>query len=194
MAGSELSWCYTCNIRRPKRAKHCRLCGVCIRQMDHHCPWINNCVGYRNRVPFFFFVLTVTLEFSFVSISSIIVLCSVPVGPTTLPILNTSISEQATRALLIVMTVFSSFAALVLMRFLQTRVQNIAYNITANEKFNQRRYRQFRDADGRFFNPYDAGLWHNCAEYFFDCCTHPLEEARSTQDNQEALLQDAINS
>ncbi|XP_041628295.1 palmitoyltransferase ZDHHC23 isoform X1 [Vulpes lagopus] len=45
-------WCAKCQLVRPARAWHCRICGICVRRMDHHCVWINSCVGESNHQAF----------------------------------------------------------------------------------------------------------------------------------------------
>ncbi|KDO30163.1 hypothetical protein SPRG_05355 [Saprolegnia parasitica CBS 223.65] len=44
----DTTYCRQCQFQRPRRAHHCSICQVCIDHMDHHCPWINNCVGLHN--------------------------------------------------------------------------------------------------------------------------------------------------
>merc|ERR1719235_1018284 len=38
-----------CNILRPERAHHCSRCRTCVLRMDHHCPIIGNCIGWKNH-------------------------------------------------------------------------------------------------------------------------------------------------
>ncbi|XP_039362944.1 palmitoyltransferase ZDHHC12 isoform X2 [Mauremys reevesii] len=52
--------CGYCMLKQPMRAKHCQLCRHCVRRYDHHCPWIENCVGERNH-PLFIVYLAVQL-------------------------------------------------------------------------------------------------------------------------------------
>lgn len=40
--------CRTCQWPKPARSKHCPICKSCIERQDHHCIWINNCVGLHN--------------------------------------------------------------------------------------------------------------------------------------------------
>ncbi|KAG8534549.1 hypothetical protein GDO81_019181, partial [Engystomops pustulosus] len=36
---TEKNWCKICQVLRPPRSGHCRICGSCVQRMDHHCVW-----------------------------------------------------------------------------------------------------------------------------------------------------------
>lgn len=45
--------CHLCNITtRGQRTKHCSVCNKCVPRFDHHCKWLNHCIGGRNYPAF----------------------------------------------------------------------------------------------------------------------------------------------
>ncbi|KAG8853134.1 Palmitoyltransferase [Tulasnella sp. 330] len=55
-------YCRTCDCYKPPRAHHCKECKQCVLRMDHHCPWVNNCVGHFNYGYFIRFLLWVDIS------------------------------------------------------------------------------------------------------------------------------------
>lgn len=42
---------------KPERTHHCSICKTCIIKYDHHCPWLNQCVGLYNERYFVLFLI-----------------------------------------------------------------------------------------------------------------------------------------
>jgi len=59
--GSSKRICKRCQLLKPDRAHHCSICNKCRLKMDHHCPWVGNCIAWRNYKFFILFLTYLTL-------------------------------------------------------------------------------------------------------------------------------------
>lgn len=64
--GHDISFCPICDCEVKLRSKHCKTCERCVDGFDHHCRWLNNCIGRRNYATFillmFFVLLMLVIE------------------------------------------------------------------------------------------------------------------------------------
>mmetsp|Transcript_29318 Transcript_29318/g.34387 ORF Transcript_29318/g.34387 Transcript_29318/m.34387 type:complete len:225 (+) Transcript_29318:27-701(+) len=68
--------CPTCKLINTPRSFHCMVCNKCVERFDHHCPWIDNCVGHNNFVRFYIYLL---VQFAYLVIMLIVVIKSMKI-------------------------------------------------------------------------------------------------------------------
>ena len=62
--------CKYCIQPKPPRSHHCSICNKCFLNMDHHCPWMNNCIGFYNLRYFISFCVFMWLGTVYVCLTS----------------------------------------------------------------------------------------------------------------------------
>eukprot|EP00927_Polykrikos_kofoidii_P042134 TRINITY_DN3599_c0_g2_i1.p1 TRINITY_DN3599_c0_g2~~TRINITY_DN3599_c0_g2_i1.p1 ORF type:complete len:439 (+),score=96.36 TRINITY_DN3599_c0_g2_i1:98-1414(+) len=58
---AHLPYCTSCQAPVFPRSKHCRTCDKCVNVFDHHCHWLNNCIGSENYRAFAVLIVSVAI-------------------------------------------------------------------------------------------------------------------------------------
>ena len=69
--------CSICRSYVGQQTKHCGSCNKCCNDFDHHCDWLNNCVGGANYRTFLWLIMVFAVCISFYQALSIYILYSV---------------------------------------------------------------------------------------------------------------------
>ena len=150
----ETKICSTCNIVRPFRASHCKDCDNCTLRFDHHCPWLGNCIGKRNYIFFYFYLLFLNLNNTFILIISI--LCIIEyfhlIDDKTSIILLNCLPSLITILYILGIMYFSTGLFLHHTNFIMN-------NITTKEKLRNL-------INIKIDNPYSRGRCNNCIDFF----------------------------
>ncbi|XP_010913354.1 protein S-acyltransferase 24 [Elaeis guineensis] len=183
LAGNWSQLCATCKIVRPLRSKHCSTCERCVEQFDHHCPWLSNCIGKRNKWDFFMFLI---LEVSAMIITGAVTIIRIVKDPTASTSFGAWLSHSATyhpgAVLFLIMDFFLFFGVAVLT---VVQASQISRNITTNEMANAVRYSYLRGPGGRFRNPYDHGIRKNCSDFLLNGYNEDVECPEQTTPSAE---------
>jgi hypothetical protein len=66
----EYTACSICHVMRGRGTQHCYDCGLCVRELDHHCPWSGKCIAQGNIIAFRWFLGTLLAHCIFTGVVS----------------------------------------------------------------------------------------------------------------------------
>ncbi|CAF1326096.1 unnamed protein product [Adineta ricciae] len=151
------SYCTWCLARRPLRSKHCRECRRCVAKFDHHCPWIDNCVGEKNMRYFTGFVFFTPICIGFFLHGAYLFFknhCHIFESESFFHVFSCAPSAVWFTALALLHIIWISGLCL-------TILFQVAVGFTTNERINFWRYKYFKSP---FSSPFSFGWVQNLVD------------------------------
>jgi palmitoyltransferase len=65
-------YCHVCSVHVTEKAKHCSSCNKCVYSFDHHCVWLNTCIGGKNYRLFLLMLSLVAIGTLIIFINSLL--------------------------------------------------------------------------------------------------------------------------
>jgi palmitoyltransferase len=153
-------YCNRCEQPKPPRAHHCHICDKCVCRMDHLCPWINNCVGYKNHRYFFLFIFYLWLSSVYYTI--VLILLSWQFIIIANPILY-----DEWQSWFVVIEAFSGSVGISMTGFFFWNLYLIATNQTTVEfQFNKLKSMTDKGSGKVSLNEFDVGIRNNFDQIF----------------------------
>lgn len=154
-SNTKFNLCATCVRWKPERCHHCRQCNKCVLKMDHHCPWLANCVGIKN---YKFFILTILYGFS----TCVIILITfleyvIAINMSTNVSIGFCIWNSFAYMCCVILVSFDSF-------LITSNWNCVLRNVTTIEKSDMMRFGRKVEYRGK----YDMGTWKNLKAVFGD--------------------------
>ncbi|KAI8322859.1 zf-DHHC-domain-containing protein, partial [Martensiomyces pterosporus] len=153
-------FCLKCNTPKPDRTHHCSICGRCVLKMDHHCPWLNNCVGFHTQKAFLLFIVHGSLYCATTFITTAVYFLR--------EFMNMA-GDAEVNVSMLVLIILSGVFSLCLFAFSGFHIYLVLSNLTTIESYERNNYKiqnARRNARSKYINLFNIGAKKNFHQVF----------------------------
>lgn len=164
--------CTKCKTYKPPRCHHCSRCNRCYLKYDHHCIFLDTCIGFHNYKFFLLFLVGSILYISFYMTITLIEFFKSANDLSSSLIVNFIVSSSLS-CIVIIIIIQTLIFQIKLLPNNETFVEYLAINDylqgdhTHINVFQEGPIREFSDSkDRKILNPYNLGFVQNFKEVF----------------------------